>query len=216
MKRTCTICKTLKSRSDFGPFGCDNPWWCYSCIAIARSITEKKCSKCRNTKKVDCFGPNRFSKDGLRSACNPCRRRAQQARRDQKPQKESEYNKTPRGRFRHYIGGAKSRGLVFDLTFKQFKLFWQKPCSYCGAEIETIGLDRTNNSKGYTLKNITSCCFGCNTRKGGMRLKEWNAWRYNLAISIMEKEEKAFIKHQEALDKKRLNTLALDGVRRVL
>jgi hypothetical protein len=34
----------------------------------------KACSKCHEVKPVAAFGPNSRARDGLRSACNPCRR----------------------------------------------------------------------------------------------------------------------------------------------
>jgi len=43
--------------------------------------------------------------------------------------------------------------------------YWQLPCYYCGDNIETIGLDRLNNTKGYSLDNIVSCCTPCNMMK---------------------------------------------------
>ena len=44
-------------------------------------------------------------------------------------------------------------------------LFWNKPCFYCNTDIQTIGLDRVDNFKGYTIDNIVSCCTDCNTMK---------------------------------------------------
>jgi len=71
-------------------------------------------------------------------------------------------------RFSSCKGGAKARDLQWDLTFEQFMMFWRKPCFYCGSEIETIGLDRIDNKKGYVLDNVVSCCLWCNNWKGIM------------------------------------------------
>ena len=30
------------------------------------------------------------------------------------------------------------------------------------------GIDRVDNSKGYTLNNILVCCYDCNTKKGAI------------------------------------------------
>ena len=68
-------------------------------------------------------------------------------------------------RYRSYISGAVSRGKSFELTLDEFNSFWQKPCHYCGGEIKTIGLDRVENLKGYSLDNVVPCCFTCNTMK---------------------------------------------------
>jgi len=75
---------------------------------------------------------------------------------------------TPEGRLSAYKAGAKRRNLEFTLTMEDFKKYWKKPCSYCGNEIETIGLDRIDNSKGYIKDNIISCCSECNTMKRTM------------------------------------------------
>jgi hypothetical protein len=75
------------------------------------------------------------------------------------------YEKTPKARYTHYQLGAKKRSLEFSLTFDQFMQFWQKPCDYCGDNIETIGLDRIDSTKGYEVTNVIPCCYDCNTMK---------------------------------------------------
>ena len=75
------------------------------------------------------------------------------------------YYRKPATRFRYYQRSAAERGIPFELTFEQFILFWQQPCWYCGDPLETAGLDRVDNSKGYALDNVVSCCFMCNAAK---------------------------------------------------
>lgn len=60
---------------------------------------------------------------------------------------------------------ANRRKIKWELTYDDFMTFWQKPCSYCGKEIETIGLDRINSRKCYRIDNICACCGWCNTMK---------------------------------------------------
>jgi len=74
-------------------------------------------------------------------------------------------NKNPIIRYAYYKEGADARELSFELTGPEFWSFWQKPCTYCGSDIETIGLDRINPSEGYTINNVTPCCFRCNEMK---------------------------------------------------
>lgn len=68
-------------------------------------------------------------------------------------------------KYNDYRLGAKTRGISFELTPAMFGVHWQKPCSYCGAEIKTVGLDRVDSSIGYTESNVTPCCSMCNWMK---------------------------------------------------
>jgi len=69
---------------------------------------------------------------------------------------------TPKGRYTSYKGNAKTRNISLEITFEEFMTFWQKLCHYCKYNIDTIGLDRIDNSKGYSLDNVVSCCHECN------------------------------------------------------
>lgn len=79
----------------------------------------------------------------------------------------------PLVRYAHYKEGAEGRGVSFDLTGPEFWSFWQKPCAYCGSDIETIGLDRINPSQGYSVENVTPCCSRCNEMKMADTLDTW-------------------------------------------
>jgi hypothetical protein len=97
------------------------------------------------------------------------RSRAYHSRHDHGPKflagRRDNYRTNPKAKFYAYRHNAKKRSLAFRISFKQFMSFWQKPCHYCGGKIETIGLDRINNSLGYSIKNIVSCCTTCNRAK---------------------------------------------------
>jgi 5-methylcytosine-specific restriction endonuclease McrA len=64
-----------------------------------------------------------------------------------------------------YKSRAKRKNQFFDLTKYEFSRLWQLSCSYCGSEINTIGLDRVDNEKGYDLSNVVPCCSICNYMK---------------------------------------------------
>lgn len=91
--------------------------------------------------------------------------------------KAKEYYRTrqqsPDRKYAMYKAQAKSRGIIFSLSFEQFMEFWQKPCYYSGDAIETIGLDRVVNSVGYVLGNIVPCCKACNKMKLTMTQDEF-------------------------------------------
>lgn len=73
---------------------------------------------------------------------------------------------------------AKSRGHKFILTKEEFKEIISQDCYYCGTKPGNIykdhrlngsytynGIDRVDNSKGYTKENCVPCCFQCNVWK---------------------------------------------------
>ena len=90
--------------------------------------------------------------------------------------------------YNQYRTSAKSRGHNFDLTLVGFKNIISKNCYYCGAEptiytykskdyetkpIFRNGIDRKDNSKGYTLDNATPCCKKCNIMKMAHSFDDW-------------------------------------------
>ena len=78
------------------------------------------------------------------------------------------YLKTPISKFSAYKNRAKRKNIEFSLTFEEFSTFWQKSRYYCNNIIETIGIDRIDNNKGYQLDNIIPCCHTCNSMKSRM------------------------------------------------
>lgn len=63
--------------------------------------------------------------------------------------------------YRDYKRQADKRRLN-ELSFEEFQSFWQKPCLTCGQDIATLGIDRWDNEKSYTLENCVPMCFVCN------------------------------------------------------
>ena len=78
---------------------------------------------------------------------------------------QGKYYDRPERCFKLYQRTAKDRDVSFELTFDQFKSYWQLDCFYCGDPITTIGLDRVDNLKGYAITNVVSCCKVCNWMK---------------------------------------------------
>jgi hypothetical protein len=72
---------------------------------------------------------------------------------------------------------AAFKGMEFDLDFYEFGLMMSSPCDYCNGK--TTGLDRKDNTKGYTMDNVTPACRRCNTMKGAnidyLEMKELGA-----------------------------------------
>lgn len=82
--------------------------------------------------------------------------------------------------FRHQKRGATIRNYSWELSFDQFIKLILQNCTYCGREpqvnkgeeqyfvdgvFKRNGIDRVDNSKGYTLSNSVPCCSTCNKMK---------------------------------------------------
>lgn len=75
--------------------------------------------------------------------------------------------------YQGYVSRAKRKG--FDIITKDEydSIFSLRPtCTYCKAALGS-GMDRIDNSKGYTLDNIAPCCSECNYMKGGLETREF-------------------------------------------
>jgi|ERR1035437_7003238 hypothetical protein len=112
----------------------------------------KRCVGCNVFLPIDDFYNNNLKKRDY--TCKKCKLKENRIR-----------YKKPIGRFSCYRRSAKGRGIPFKITFEEFILFWNKPCTYCGEIIVGIGLDRMDSYGSYTLDNICSCCTSCNIFK---------------------------------------------------
>lgn len=92
--------------------------------------------------------------------------------------------------FGHYKKSAQKIELDFSLTKEDFsKLIFEK-CHYCGREpINMVkdrytqrelpaysGLDRVDNSIGYSIKNVVPSCRWCNEAKKAKTSEQWESW----------------------------------------
>jgi hypothetical protein len=67
-------------------------------------------------------------------------------------------------KFKQYEFAADRRGYVFSLAFDEFVSIFHGYCAYCGMS-DSRGIDRVDNSIGYTKENSVSCCEMCNKMK---------------------------------------------------
>jgi hypothetical protein len=86
-----------------------------------------------------------------------------------------------------YRSGAKRRNLPWLLTQEQFRRLVEQPCRYCGSYrggrhvhvngniYNFTGIDRVDNSLGYTIENVVSCCGKCNRFKRGATFEQIEA-----------------------------------------
>jgi len=95
---------------------------------------------------------------------------------------------TLRKLLKRYSGSAKNRNLPFFLTLDQFELLVSSSCHYCGdspsrdiclktafsvERIKFNGIDRMDNSLGYTPDNCVPCCTRCNYMKRDLNYLEF-------------------------------------------
>lgn len=90
--------------------------------------------------------------------------------------------------FSNYKRNAQLKNRSFDLSFDEFVEICEGDCYYCGSEPQTLvdkkdlygtwkynGIDRVDNSMGYTIKNSVSCCKTCNMMKKNMSFDEFTS-----------------------------------------
>lgn len=93
---------------------------------------------------------------------------------------------------------AAQRGYTFQLSKEQFRSLTSANCHYCGIEPHRIhrsgrseytynGIDRADNSIGYTFDNSRSACFTCNQAKHSMTTQEFESWLQRLILHHSKK-----------------------------
>ena len=155
----------------------------------------KTCTKCKKEKELTKFYKDKGKKDGLKSWCKEChledsrkrepkynetRKKYRIENQEEYVEKKKKYYKENKekilelnrqwrqafkGRLLSYKRGAEKRGIKWLLTEGEFKSFWKKSCSYCGDDIETVGIDRVDSQKPYEISNCKPCCTDCNKMK---------------------------------------------------
>src|SRR3990167_5146505 len=76
------------------------------------------------------------------------------------------------GRLRY---SSKERKIVVLLSLNKFTEIVSRPCIYCGESKERRGIDRIDNSIGYTKENSAPCCKICNYMKKTMTVSNFLA-----------------------------------------
>lgn len=89
-----------------------------------------------------------------------------------------------------YKKSARYRNLPFELAEHEFRTLTQSNCFYCGlppsqvgatvketnGEYIYTGIDRIDNTRGYTLDNVRPCCKQCNYAKRNLTEQEFHEW----------------------------------------
>lgn len=105
--------------------------------------------------------------------------------------------------FGEYKTSAKRRKLIFDIDFDSFILLTSSNCFYCNVPPQKIqkggygnynynGLDRKNNSEGYTLNNAVTCCWRCNQFKSTFHIGDFIDGMFSIYFNQL-KNQKSFV-----------------------
>ncbi len=86
-----------------------------------------------------------------------------------------------RRRLHNYQSSAQRKNLCFNFTETQFRKFYDGACNYCGSS-PAKGIDRRDNSIGYTQNNSVPCCSTCNYAKRDMSERDFLSWVSRIAI----------------------------------
>lgn len=88
--------------------------------------------------------------------------------------------------YNQYKRNSEKAGREFTLTFEEAKGLFSSDCHYCLSppsrrckgkhELWYNGIDRVDNTAGYTIGNVVSCCTNCNFAKGVRTYSEYKDW----------------------------------------
>lgn len=113
-----------------------------------------------------------------------------------------------------YRKDAKQRALSWDLSFEEFLLLTSSDCHYCGASPGNVmgsqgltlrrtrpyngsfiynGIDRKDNSRGYSVDNTVSCCAVCNRAKRTMSYDAFVAYLVKAGTFQLKRSHESYL-----------------------
>lgn len=123
-----------------------------------KEVDSKTCWRCRKDLPAHRFHRARSSSDGLQGICRSCRQVIDRYRAEKVDV-----------RYKATALQSRKRGLEFSLSLEDFtRLLSDARCHYCGGSLPDVGsgLDRIDNSTGYRIDNVVTCCTVCNLTRG--------------------------------------------------
>ncbi len=99
--------------------------------------------------------------------------------------------------FNVYKRAAKKKKLEFSLDYDDFVRLTSSDCHYCSSPPRAVcraprktgdyvynGLDRKDNTKGYSIDNVVPCCKYCNSAKADRTISEFKGWAKQLSSHL--------------------------------
>ena len=96
--------------------------------------------------------------------------------------------------YRRYKKEAAKRDYAFELDVEDVAYLTKQNCHYCGKSPSTIsntrhdtgnyiynGIDRVDNTKGYYIDNVVSCCRECNYSKRDRGYFQFVDWAHKIS-----------------------------------
>jgi hypothetical protein len=149
----------------------------------------KRCSSCNVEKPLSEFYKDKYSRDGKAHKCSECSAKASKVWRINNPIRHrltaEDWKSKCKSRFKEVCAAsrrkpgqrfsagkchARRRGLRWGIGFEEYVEIISELCVYCRGYFQKeetgVGLDRLDNSLGYELGNVVSCCGFCNRFRG--------------------------------------------------
>ena len=153
-------------------------------------MQEKICNKCGLSKILSEYHSSKTCKYSVRNTCKECRKierkeyklrpdvlaaskKYYQDNKDSFRERMNNHYHTLNGQYHQYKKRAKKANLLFEFSENECLLFYNTNCYYCGDKIKGIGIDRLDNSIGYTKNNCVPCCSTCNFMKHVLNIEEF-------------------------------------------
>jgi hypothetical protein len=89
---------------------------------------------------------------------------------------------------------AKSRGIQVNIDVNKYQYIIDQGCHFCGKDLSDENgycLDRVDNTKGYSIRNVVPCCKICNRAKCDMDVFHFRDWVVKAAKNIEKQNKEA-------------------------
>ena len=134
----------------------------------------KQCSKCKRDLELKDFHKDRDKKDNLSTVCKYCK---------------YDYAHSELGLYNQYKSRCKKLNREFTISMDFFTEERHKSCVYCSSK-EAGGLDRMDNSKGYTPVNAVACCYTCNWMKRNLTVADFTGHITKILLTFIHKNRR--------------------------